>query len=176
MTRTELIQRYRIAENIDPEGDSCYSITPRLINGQALSVDQSEMVNNLDSAFEDTTSQDETVLYRGTSNSCLQIIKDDSQGRYPSFVSTSLDIFEAQQFLIEDHPILLKIICPKGVPFMQISSPEISGLEASEILLPRNTRFKISDWNPLEGLSTVDKLRFGQRPESEYATLRVITE
>ncbi len=176
MTSNEAISRYRTAVAISSDEDSCYSITPRLIRGDALSPAQTELVDALDEAFVGSAAVEDLLLYRGAHRSFIEVIQNSDDGRYQSFVSTSMALSEGMGFLAEhgDDAVLLQIQCAAGLPCINVSDAKIATLEQAEVLLPRNTRFNVEAWNPFEGMPIEQQLQFQLRPASGYFRLTVI--
>jgi hypothetical protein len=173
-TQTQAILRYLRADGIAPDGDSCYSITPRLINGEALSEEQQNQINALDEALTQEVACCNLILYRGACRSFVDIIEES--GSYPSFVSTSTELSDALRF-VNDHGedgVLLRIHYPSGFPCIDISRMNVALLEHCEVLLPRDTRFEITECESLAGLTIEQQLMLEHSPAPAYYELTAI--
>jgi hypothetical protein len=155
MTTQEAIVAHRRADG-DYDGLSCDGITPRLLRGDGLTDGQRELVDAMDSGFADCTpANSEFIVFRGGHRAMIESIQKNPCGRYLSYAATSRDIGEALRFLtFGSDSVLLRIICPAGSRYLEISDPALATLERHEVLLPRGQRFFVEPWDiatlPLE--------------------------
>ncbi len=178
MTTEQAIQCYRVAdENLD--GCSCFAITPRLIRpGQygPLTDAHLELITALDGGFADAVpAENSFTVYRGAPSEFVNIVRASADGVYPSFVSTSRQIGEAVRFLPPFRPksALLRISCPVGTRFLDVSGVGIGTLEQAEVLLPRASRFTVTAWTPTD-LTESERLLVEMCPADEYFHLDLI--
>lgn len=178
MTTEQAIQCYRVADE-DLDGCSCFAITPRLISPTqygSLTDAHHELISALDKGFTDVEPAAEGfTVYRGGPSEFVNIVQASADGVYPSFVSTSRQIAEAVRFLLPYRPksALLRIRCPIGTRFLNISGVGVSTLEQAEVLLPRASRFTVTPWAPTD-LTDPEKVLVGMCPANEYFNLDLI--
>lgn len=178
MTTEQAIQYYRVADE-DLDGCSCFAITPRLIRPAQfgpLTDAHVELIAALDQAFEDAVpAESGFTVYRGAPSEFVSIVRASAGGVYPSFVSTSYQVGEALRFLPPFRPksALLRISCPAGTRFLDVSGESVGTLEQAEVLLPRNSRFAVTAWTPKD-LTDSERLLVEMSPADEYFHLDLI--
>lgn len=104
----------------------------------------------IDSAMKKVSLKDNTVVYRGAANKRNQKFNIGQTFVDPGFSSTSLSSTSAEGFLGDGDnvPYVMKITVPKGtnavMPGLNTGASKSTAHE-SEILLPRNTKYKINN-------------------------------
>jgi hypothetical protein len=148
VTTQEAIVAHRRADG-DYDGLSFNGITSRLMRDDGLTNEQLELVDALDRGFYNCTpASSEFVVFRGGHRAMIDSIMQDACGRYLAYAATSRDIGEASRFLtFGANSVLLRIVCPVGSRYLEISDPALATLERHEVLLPRGQRFLVEPWD-----------------------------
>lgn len=106
-------------------------------------------VSSLDSAMKKISLKDNTVVYRGAANKRNQKFEIGQTFSDPGYSSTSLSNSSAEAFLGDgdNTPYVMKITVPKGtnaiIPGLNKGASKSTAHEV-EIVLPRNTKYKIN--------------------------------
>lgn len=162
MTLEEVINHYRTNDIFCDLEFFAFDLNALLSNSEDLSPKQYEAVNLLDVGISTSPALVTTVFYRGCSKSDLDRFSEGETYTPPSFLSVSMLPFEAANFTrIQEYgdKVLLRVICPVGSRLLFISDPEAESLERSEYLLPREKRFRVSDWDGESGLDSLEILQ-----------------
>lgn len=145
MNLNQAIAKYRDSSEINCDGASCYSITPRLAADSELNEKQQELIDALQVGIEaGPASESDEIFYRGMSYIHIKPYAECVAVNYRPFISVSKNIGEACRFLIGNEPVFLKIYAPVGVKRLHLSSPNAS-LEKEEYLFSRNSTITISE-------------------------------
>lgn len=137
------------------------AINSRLRNGEPLA-DLSKSVERIDEAIGKFATPDEMTVYRGAGRKEWATglengeIKAGSVIRDKAYSSTSLSEKVASQ--AEFGPVVLKIKLPKGTNAAPLMDKKVSvfGNDQQELLLPRDSGFKVTKITKDEGRTIVD--------------------
>jgi len=133
---------YRQSTIKDGEGLSCFEITPKIIDGRQLSSRQQDLVNILMEGIKSGESAG-IIFYRGMDGVYLNdAIRTNT---YKPFISASRNISEAIRFAIGEDPILLKIIKPESIHYLEMCPVGVCSLENQEVLFQMGLKVTISD-------------------------------
>ena len=137
-------------------------------------------IQQLDNVFktipEKIKPQKDMEVYRGAylSDELKNIIKGNSKTNIytdQGFVSTSKNINVANRFAKGNDKVLLHITIPKGSSVIEdekLPSYARSKMKEEEVLLPRNSQFKILSYNPIT--KTVEAEFIGQKKPLDFPT------
>lgn len=128
-------------------GSGYHQINGHLRSGDPVSDQVKEHIKNLDEAFKGASLKEDRTVWRGVNREVAkQLFGDELRTGMTIMDKGIISTSTSQSFAANwkgTQGILLEIKAPKGIPALDVHKMSVSGKHEAEILLPRNTQFRV---------------------------------
>lgn len=122
-------------------------------------------IPNLEKSINKGSLSESVMVFRGLDSEEISQNFSKMKGKIiqdKAFVSTTLDRKVTSAFLREENPVLLSIRLAKGTKVASIHSLSAPGKQEAEILLQRNSRFKVTSATKQGKVVKLDVIHLGE--------------